>query len=89
MWREACQVQHDKEVQQRSSTEESCAEKESHPSPSIFLVRHRPIQGESNIDFLGESEGSLPQPQDSFLDAGEAMNDFVVHVRELHIPPSR
>ena len=29
------------------------------------LVRHRPIQGESNIDFLGESEGSLPQPQDS------------------------
>ena len=40
------------------------------------LVRHRPIQGESNIDFLGESEGSLPQPQDSFPDAGEAMNDF-------------
>ena len=33
------------------------------------LVRHRPIQGESNIDFLGESEGSLP-------DAGEAINDF-------------
>ena len=26
------------------------------------LIRHRPIQGESNIDFLGESEGSLPQP---------------------------
>ena len=24
------------------------------------LVRHRPIQGESHIDFLGESEGSLP-----------------------------
>ena len=40
------------------------------------LVRQRPIQGESNIDFLGESEGSLPQPQDSFPDAGEAMNDF-------------
>ena len=40
------------------------------------LVRHRPIQGESNIDFLGESEGSLPPPQDSFLDAGEAINDF-------------
>ena len=33
------------------------------------LVRHRPIQGESNIDFLGESQGSLP-------DAGEAINDF-------------
>ena len=40
------------------------------------LVRHRPIQGESNIDFLGESEGSLPQPQDSCPDAGEAINDF-------------
>ena len=40
------------------------------------LVRHRPIKGESSIDFLGESEGSLPQPQDSFPDTGEAMNDF-------------
>ena len=40
------------------------------------LVRHRPIQGESSVDFLGESEGSLPQPQDSFPDAGEATNDF-------------
>ena len=40
------------------------------------LVRHRPIQGESNIDFLGESEGSLPPPHDSFPDAGEAINDF-------------
>ena len=40
------------------------------------LVRHRPIQGESNIDFLGESEGSLPPAHDSFPDAGEAINDF-------------
>ena len=40
------------------------------------LVRHRPIQGESHIDFLGESEGSLPQPHDSLPVAGEAMNDF-------------
>ena len=41
------------------------------------MVRHRPIQGESNIDFLGESEGSLPPPpQDSLPDAGEAINDF-------------
>ena len=40
------------------------------------LVRHRPIQGESNIDFLGESEGSFPQPQDSLPDAGDAINDF-------------
>ena len=41
------------------------------------LVRHRPNQAESNLDFLGESQGSPPPPpQDSFLDAGEAMNDF-------------
>ena len=53
------------------------------------LVRHRPIQGESNIDFLGESEGSLPQPHDSLPDAGETMNGFLVHVGKLHIPPSR
>ena len=40
------------------------------------LVRHRPIQREINIDFLGESEGSLPQPHASFPDAGEAINVF-------------
>ena len=40
------------------------------------LVRHRPIRGESNIDFLGESEGSPPPPHDSFPDAGEAIMTF-------------
>ena len=40
------------------------------------LVRPRPIQGESYIDFLGESEGSLPQPHDSLPVAGEAIHDF-------------
>ena len=40
------------------------------------LVRPRPIQGESNIDLLGESEGSLPRPQDSLPDARETINDF-------------
>ena len=40
------------------------------------LIREHPTRGESHIDFLGESEGSLPPPQDSFLDAGEAINDF-------------
>ena len=53
------------------------------------LIRPRPIQGESNIDFLGESEGSLPQPHDSLPDAGEAIHLFFVHVRKLQIPPSR
>ena len=40
------------------------------------MIRPRPIQGEGHVDFLGETEGSLPQPHDSFPDAGEAMNDF-------------
>ena len=40
------------------------------------LIRPRPIRGEGHVDFLGESEGSLPQPHDSLPDAGEAMNDF-------------
>ena len=40
------------------------------------LVRHRPIQGDGHVDFLGESEGSLPPLHDSLPDAGEAMNDF-------------
>ena len=40
------------------------------------MVQPRPIQGEGHIDFLGESEGSLPQPHDSLPVAGEAMNDF-------------
>ena len=39
-------------------------------------IRKRRIQGESRIDFLGESEGSLPPPHDSFPDAGEAIHDF-------------
>ena len=40
------------------------------------LIRERPIRGESHRDFLGESEGSLPPPHDSFPDAGEAIYDF-------------
>ena len=40
------------------------------------LTRQRPTRRESHVDFIGESEGSLPQPQDSLPDAGEAMNDF-------------
>ena len=41
------------------------------------LIRQRPIQGESQRDFLGESEGSPPSPpQDSLSGAGEAKNDF-------------
>ena len=39
-------------------------------------IREHPIRGESHVDFLGESEGSVPPPHDSFPDAGEAINDF-------------
>ena len=42
------------------------------------LIRDHPIRGEGHVDFLGESEGSLPPPQDSLPDAGEAINDFLV-----------
>ena len=40
------------------------------------LIREHPIRGEGHIDFLGESEGSFPQPHDSLPVAGEAINDF-------------
>ena len=40
------------------------------------MIRERPIRGESHVDFLGESEGSLSPPYDSFPDASEAINDF-------------
>ena len=40
------------------------------------LVRPRPIQGDGHVDFLGESEGSFPQPHDSHPVAGEAIHDF-------------
>ena len=50
------------------------------------LIRHRPIQGDSHIDFLGESEGSLQPLHDSFL---EAISVLVVRVRKFHKPPSR
>ena len=56
------------------------------------LVRHRPIQGESNFEFLGKSKGSLPQPHDSLPDAGEAINDFWsmsgTFIYRHHVEPS-
>ena len=40
------------------------------------LIREHTFRGESQKDLLGESEGPLPPPQDSYPDAGEARNDF-------------
>ena len=40
------------------------------------MIRERPLQGESHLDFLGESKGSGTPPHDSLPDAGEAINDF-------------
>ena len=42
---------------------------------NIHLDTGTPNSRRSQRDFLGESEGSLPPPQDSFPDAGEAIND--------------
>ena len=42
--------------------------------PRLFLG-YAVVRG-VNLDFLGESEGSLPPSHDSFPDAGEAINDF-------------
>ena len=39
------------------------------------LIRERPIRGESQKNFLGESQGA-PPPHDSSPDASEARNDF-------------
>ena len=52
-------------------------------------IRDRPIRGEGQRDFLGDSEGSLPPLHDSFPDAGEAINEFRSMSRKLHVPPSR
>ena len=53
-------------------------------------MRDHPTRGESNIDFLGESEGS-PPPSTSRLISGCRWSDkwLLVHVRKLHISPSR
>ena len=40
------------------------------------MIRERVIRGGCHVDFLGESEGSLPPPHDSFPDASEAIDDF-------------
>ena len=42
----------------------------------LDLDREHRIRGDDHVDFLGESEGSLTPPHDSFPDAGEVMNDF-------------
>ena len=53
-------------------------------------IRERPVQGESRIDFLGESQGSPPPPpQDSLRDAREATNDFWSMSGNFMYPPSR
>ena len=53
------------------------------------LIRPRPSRGEGHIDFLGESEGSFSTT--SWLTSGcrWSYERLLVHVRKLHIPPSR
>ena len=49
---------------------------EDHDLRTFTLIREHPIRGEGHVDFLGESEGSVPPLQDSLPDAREATNDF-------------
>ena len=49
------------------------------------LIRHRPIQGESHLDFLAESEGSLSPPQDSFPDDFWSMSGNFIY--RHHVEP--
>ena len=48
------------------------------------LIRERPIQGEGHPDFLGESEGSLSPPHDSFPDAGPIPLKYIDVSRTTH-----
>ena len=50
------------------------------------LVWHRPIQGESNIDFLENQKGLFQNLTTHLPDAGEAISGLLVHVGKLHIP---
>ena len=55
------------------------------------LVRERPVRGEGHVDFLGEPEGSLPEPHDSLPDAGSMSGNLKYrhHVEprvKLHSP---
>ena len=52
-------------------------------------IRHRPIQGESHIDFLGEIRRI--SSTNSRLVSGCRWSDkwLLFHVRKLHLPPSR
>ena len=54
-------------------------------------MREHPIRGDGHVDFLGESEGSLPPPQNSITDVGEAINDFWSmsgkHLYRHHVEP--
>ena len=51
------------------------------------LIRDHPIRGESQRDFLGESEGSLPPPQDSLPDASEAITMSGNFKNRHHVEP--
>ena len=60
----------------KSQMDESKPPGEDQELRTSTLIRPRPVQGDGHVDFLGESEGSFPQPHDSLPVAGEAMNDF-------------
>ena len=51
------------------------------------MIRERPIRGESHVDFLGESEGSLPPPHDSLPDAGVFWSMSGNFIYRHHVEP--
>ena len=54
------------------------------------LIRQRPIRGESHLDFLGEADGRVSSTTSWLVSRCRWSNYWLsVHVRKLHIPPSR
>ena len=49
------------------------------------MIQQRPIRGEGHLDFLGESEGSLPPPHDSCPNDFWSMSGNFVH--RHHVEP--
>ena len=74
---ERCDISHRKRkiyFSNRRWTKKSCWKRSR--LENIHLETAATSSKRSHIDFLGESEGSLPPPHDSFPDAGEAINDL-------------
>ena len=50
-------------------------------------MQQRPVQGESNIDFLGNQKGLFHNLKTQLPDAGEAINDCRRFIYRHHVEP--